>query len=163
MNDSYLIVRRVPYEEPHHTQLEIVVSNGAFSGSTDIYCNVSDLADIGRVLQTFPKVVGDEYKYEYGSSDPDSNFYRNFIIRFYAVGSCGSCALQVEINQNQSEPNEGVCRFSLKAEPASINRLGDLFVAFSELQHLEFKWIPNTDFAELYKEYQTQNVTSFNR
>ena len=154
MNSAYLIVRRLPYEEPYHTQLEIIASNGVFTGSTDIYCNVSDLSEIGGILQAFPKAIPDEYKYEYGSSDPAARFYRHFVFRAYTVGSWGKCALQVSINQNQSEPEEGICLFSIPAEPSSINRLGDLFVAFAKLQHLEFKWIPNSDENELYDQHQ---------
>ena len=74
MNECYLEIRRLPYEEPFCTQLEISASNGSFSGSTDIYCNVSDLADIGRALQTFPDSILAEYKYEYGSSDPNARW-----------------------------------------------------------------------------------------
>lgn len=153
-NSSYLRVRRLLYEEPYHTQLEINASNGVFTGSTDIYCNVSDLAEIGRALQTFPKAIGDEYKYEYGSSDPAVRFYRHFVLRVYTVGGWGKCALQVSMNENHSEPYEGVCLFSMPVEPSSINRLGNLFVAFGQLEHLEFKWIPNTDVAELYAQHQ---------
>lgn len=142
MNESYLEIRRIPYEEPFHTQLEIAASNGSFFGRTDIYCNVSDLAEIGRALQIFPRSIPAEYKYEYGSNDPDVRFYRHFVLRVYTVGSRGRCALQISINNNESEPEEGTCLFSISAEPASINRLGNLFLEFSKLQNLEFKWFP---------------------
>jgi len=154
MNDSYLRVRRLPDEEPYSTQLEIIASNGTFTGSTDFYCNVSDLTDIGRALQAFPQAIGDEYRYESGSSDPAARDYRHIVLRFYTVGSWGKCALQISINQNGSEPDEGICLFSIEAEPASLNRLGDLFVTFGQLQHLEFKWVPNSQIAELYEHYQ---------
>jgi hypothetical protein len=165
MNNAYLTVRRLPYEEPHHTQLEITASNGVFTGSTDIYCNVSDLSEIGKKLKAFPKTVPDEYKYEYGSSDPAARFYRHFVFRVYTVGSWGKCALQISINQNPSEPEEnqgeqegGVCLFSIPAEPASINRLGDLFITFGKLQHLEFKWVPDSDTNDLYEKHQYKNM-----
>jgi len=149
MNHEYLQVRRLPYEEPYHTQLEISASNGVFSGSTDIYCNVSDLAKIGCALQSFPKSIPDEYKYEYGSSDPAARSYCHFVLRVYTVGSWGHSALQISIKENLKEPEERICLFSIRSEPASINRLGDLFVAFSKLQHFEFKWMPNSDENEL--------------
>jgi hypothetical protein len=134
--------------------LEIVASNGSFTGSTDIYCNVSDLSDIGHALQAFPKSIPDEYKYEYGSSDPVVRFYRHFVFRVYTLSSWGKCALQLSMNQNETEPHEGVCLFSMPVESASISRLGELFLAFSKLQHLEFKWVPNTDIAELFEQCQ---------
>ena len=158
MNSAYLTVRRLPYEEPYDTQLEIIASNGVLYGSTDIYCNVSDLTEIGDALKAFPKSIPDEFKYEYGSSDPAMRFYHHFVLRVYTVGSWGKCALQISINQNQSEPEEGICLFSIPAEAASINRLGDLFVAFGKLQHLEFKWTPNSDDNELYEQHQHKST-----
>lgn len=140
---SLLVVRRYLYEEPHHTQLELVVSNGNFSGSTDIYCSVDDLSEIGKALRYFPAKVGDEYRYEYGSENPKERCYRYFLLRAYTTDSVGHCAIQFVINQNTVEPYEGVCRFSIVADAAAINRLGLLFEKFSELQNLEFKWTPD--------------------
>ena len=147
-----LIIRRYPYEEPYHLHLEFVVSNGSFSGATDIYCGVEELKEVGQALQKFPAKVGDEYRYEYGSEKPEDRFYRYFLIRAYTTDAVGHCALQFAINQNSDEPNEGMCRFSLWAEAASINRLGVLFEKFAELQHLELRWSP--DEALLFEDYQ---------
>ena len=141
--EPLIVVKRHPYEEPHHIHLEFVVSNGGFSGNTDIYCNVEDLKEIGQALQRFPATVGDDYRYEYGSEKPEDRFYRYFLLRAYTTDSVGHCAVQFIINQNSGEPDEGVCRFSIKAEPASINHLGALFERFSELRHLEFTWSPD--------------------
>lgn len=154
MNSAYIIVRRHLYEEPYNTQLEILVSNGSFAGGTDIYCNVSDLREIGKRLLEFPKFIGDEYVYEYGSSDSARRVYRHLILRAYTLDRSGHCALQIEMNLNRDEPEEGACRFSMKCEPNSLVRLGELFIAFERLEHLEFKWVPNTDIAELYEQHQ---------
>ena len=150
-----LIVRRYPYEEPHHTQLEFVVTNGSFGGSTDIYCNVENLKEIGVALQNFPVNIGDEYCYEYGSENPEDRFYRYFLIRAYTIDAAGHCAIQFVINRNSVEPDEGVCRFSIRADAASINRLGVLFEKFHELRHLELRWSPEE--AELFEDYQLKN------
>jgi hypothetical protein len=147
-----LIVRRYPYEEPHHIHLEFVVSNGIFGGATDIYCNVEDLKEMGKALQNFPTEISDEYCYQYGSENPEDRFYRYFLIRVYTTDSVGHCAIQFAINKNSIEPNEGICRFSVQADAASLNRLGVLFEKFHELRHLEFRWSPNE--AELFEEYQ---------
>jgi hypothetical protein len=149
-----LIVRRYPYEEPYHTQLEFVVSKGNFAGGTDIYCNVEDLKETGKALQNFPAQIGDEYRYEYGSENPEDRCYRYFLMRAYTTDGVGHCAVQFVINQNSVEPDEGVCRFSISADAASINRLGILFEKFHELRHLEFHWSP--DEAELFEDYQLE-------
>lgn len=154
MKKPYVIVRRHPYEEPHLTQLEIFASNGILTCSTDIYCNVTDLAEIGHALQKFPKVAGEEYQYDYGSEDPTQRCYRYFLLRVYTTDSVGHCALQIAMNQNREEPDEGICRFSIKSEAGSINRLGALFVRFGDLQHLELRWTPDSDDVDLYRQHQ---------
>ena len=149
---SLLIVKRYPYEEPYHTQLEFVATNGIFSGGTDIYCNVEDLEKIGKALQNFPKNSDDEFLFEYGSDKPEERFYRHFWFKAYVINSLGHCAIQFNINKNSDEPDEGVCSFSIATEAASINRLGKLFERFSELKHLEFRWTPTDE--EMFEAHQ---------
>jgi hypothetical protein len=60
---SQIIVKRYPYEEPYHLQLDFFATNGVFSGNTDFYCNAEDLKKIGKALQNFPAKIGDEYRY----------------------------------------------------------------------------------------------------
>ncbi len=154
MVDPFIIIRRRPYEEPYHTQLEITVSNGVFGGSTDIYCNVDDLAEIGCGLREFSAKISDDYRFEYGSENPATRFYRYFLLRAYALDSLGHCAIQFAMNLNEAEPNEGVCKLSIPAEPMAINRLGTLFESFGKLSHLELRWSPKH--GRLYDNYQDE-------
>ena len=140
MQKPYLIVRRHPYEEPYLTQLEINASNGIFCGTVDFYCNVEDLTEIGQQFKNFPQKIGDEYQYEYGSENPKDNYYSYFLFRVYTTDSLGHCAIQIAMNTNYIEPHEGSCKFSIKAEAAAINRLGELFERFGRLEHLELRW-----------------------
>ena len=151
---SYLIVRRYEYEEPHNTQLEFVISNGLFSGSKDIYCGVKQISDLGKALKIFPANIHDEYRFKYGSERTKDRYYRYFILRAYITDSLGHCAIQFHINQNMLEPHEGLCKFSIKADAAAINRLGDLFLKFSELRHLEFYWSPTDE--QLYEYHHSK-------
>jgi len=148
----FIVVRRYPYEEPHHTQLEFIASNGLFAGATDIYCNVEDIARIGSALQSFPAHIGDQFVYEYGNDNPEARFYRHFVMRAYTTDSVGHCAIQIAMNLNNTEPNEGLCQFSIQAEPSAIARLGRLFIQFAELQHLELHWSPAS--GELHHAHQ---------
>jgi hypothetical protein len=151
---TQIVVKRHPYEEPYHTQIEFIVSNGVFSGSTDIYCNVEDLKEIGKALQNFPNKIGDEYIYKYGSEKSEDRYYRHFWLKVYLIDSLGHCAIQFHINKNAEEPDEGICRFSILADTSAINNLGKLFERFSELKHLEFRWSPK-DF-ELFETHQIE-------
>lgn len=138
-----LNVKRQPYEEPYHTQLFVTVSNGQFAGTIDIYCNVEDIAEIGRGLRGFPTKIGDEFRYEYGSEAPGNRFYRYFLLRAYTVGGLGHCAVQVIINRNETGMNDSYCRFSFPVEANALNRLDALFEKFGKLEHMELDWSPS--------------------
>jgi len=133
-------VERFIYEELHPLHLQFSATNGVFSGSFDDYWGVGNLEEIGNGLTNFPKRIGDEYKYEAGSSRLEDNYAYHFILRAYTTGSSGHCALQFTINKNSSPPHEGICTFSIPAEVAAINRLGKLFCRFAKLEHHKFVW-----------------------
>lgn len=137
-----IIVKRYPYEEPYHIQLDFFVSNGRFNGNTDFYCNTEDLITIGQALLNFPLKIDDEFRYDPGSENPRDKCYDCFLLRVYTLDSVGHCAIQFAININGNELNKSACRFSIAADAASINRLGVLFEKFSRLEDLEFKWSP---------------------
>jgi hypothetical protein len=149
MSGSYVKIRRHPYEEPYHTQLEFFVSNGRFSSTFDLYCNVEDITLMGKALKGFPRNSKDEYSYIYGSDKLEDKFYRYFKWRVYITDLLGHCALQFIINLNGKEPQEGLSTFSIAAEAAAINRLGNLLEQFGELKHLELQW--NGVDGELYE------------
>lgn len=150
--EEKIIVKRYEYEEPHYLHLDFRISNANFTSSIDIYSSPEELKKIGQELASFPKKIGDEYRYVYGSEDPADRFYRYFHIKAYTTDLRGHCAIQFKIQLNQAEPNEGQSLFSLVAEPAEINRLGKVFIEFSKLKHKEFHWSPATD--EMFKERQ---------
>jgi len=138
--EPFIAVQRFPYEEPYHAHIHIDASNGQFGGAVDFYCNVEDLANIGRGLQNFPCKVPDEYRYENGSKDPAARVYSYLLIRAYTIDRVGHCALQISMSRNAIPPVEGMCEFSITAEPSAINRLGMLFERFAKLEHLELRW-----------------------
>jgi hypothetical protein len=43
-------------------------------------------------------------------------------------------------NNGRSAPDERASTFSIVAEPAAINRLGNLFLRFAKLEHRRFTW-----------------------
>jgi hypothetical protein len=111
------------------------------SGTLDYYCNADDLKIIGNGLANFPKHIGDEYKYEIGSPNPKDRWAYHFMLRAITINMSGHCALQVVMNNNRHEPPDACsCNFSIKAEPAAINRLGNLFLRFADLNYRKFTW-----------------------
>jgi hypothetical protein len=90
---------------------------------------------------SFPKKIGDEYKYEIGSPNPKDRWAYHFVLRAITLDRSGHCALQIVMNNNRHQPpDECYCSFSIKADPAAINRLGNLFLRFAKLQHSKFIW-----------------------
>jgi hypothetical protein len=138
----FIRVRRYPYEEPYHTQVVFHASNGLFIGSTDIYCGVADLEDIGSALAVFPRKIPDEFRFEHGSEQPGKRFYRFFLLRAFTTDSAGHCAIQFRMNLNKTEPEDGMCGFSIRTEAARINRLGALFLRLHKSSRGELRWGP---------------------
>ncbi len=76
-----ITVERFPYDDNClHVQFE--ATNGLMSGKLDYYCAPDDLQKIGNGLVNFPQKIGDEYKYELGSSKRE----RQLGLSFYAKG-----------------------------------------------------------------------------
>ncbi|WP_397383879.1 hypothetical protein [Prosthecobacter sp.] len=145
-------IQRFPYEEPYHVQLNLSAENGRFSGGLDFYTGVQCLKQFAADLQNFPKHIGDEAEFKYGSPRKEDRMYRHLVIRAYTIGGVGRCAIQFTFNNHEDEPDEGCASFSILADAVAINRLGKLLEKFSELQHLELFWSPYEE--ELYTELQ---------
>ena len=140
MNPPFIIIHRHPYEEPYHLNLVISASNGVMSGTLEYYCNAEDLDEVGGKLAVFPERREDTYAYELGSPRPEDRFAFHFALRTSTLDSAGHCALQLTMNNNRPSPDDVSCSFSIRAEPAAINRLGRLIMAFGELKHSELRW-----------------------
>jgi len=140
MPQSSITLRRIPDEEPYQVRLKFAATNGNFSGFLEYYCNTDDLHKIGFNLSSFPKQIGDEFRYEIGSPKPESRWAYHFVLRAYTLNSRGNCAIEVIINNNQEKPDASSCDFSIPIEPAAINRLELLFTRFAKLEHRKFVW-----------------------
>lgn len=140
MNPPFIVIHRHPYEEPYHLNLVISASNGEMRGTLEYYCNAADLKDVGSRLAAFPQKTEDSYVYELGTPRPEDQFAFHFAIRISSLDSAGHCALQLTMNNNRPSPDDLSCSFSIRAEPAAINRLGRLLTAFGDLKHSELRW-----------------------
>src|SRR5580765_1020838 len=98
MTPPFIVIRRFPYEEPHHLNLVISASNGAASGKLEYYCNAEDLVEIGRKLAAFPANGKDTYCYELGSPLTQDKFAFHFALQAISLDSTGHCAIQLTMN-----------------------------------------------------------------
>jgi hypothetical protein len=140
MNAVGIQLKRYPYEEPYHLHLVFSASNGLFEGHLEFFCNATGIKELGTALHSFPNKIPDAYSYEIGSAQKENNSAYYFALHAYTTDMSGRCALQIVVDNNQDKPDEGACRFSIKAEPSAINRLGKLLLTFSEMKHQTLNW-----------------------
>jgi hypothetical protein len=111
-------------------------SIGDCHDDTSLDCGEGNFKEIGNALRVFPKKRPDEYsctlESEYGSGD--------FKLHAYA-DKLGHTNLEIVIER--ADNNER--RFLIPAEPAAIQRLGELFLKFSKPKYRLGIWSLNPD------------------
>lgn len=138
MEKSGIKISRYPYEEPYHLNLRIEASNGRFSGNLEYYCNADDLKTLGQQLADFLGSRTDEIIYELGSEKPEDRFA--FFLSLRVKAFSGYCAVSVRLSNNRRCGDLEISEFSIRAEVASLNRLGRMFIHFGRLEHLGLHW-----------------------
>ncbi len=140
MSDAGIKLTRTPYEEPYHVRLLITASNGRIRGELEYYCNASDLQELGAQLRDYSGSRDNEIVYELGSEKPEDRFAFFLSLRVKAINSRGHCCVSVRLNNNDSGPERELAEFSISAEVADVNRLGELLTGFGQLRHRRLIW-----------------------
>ena len=132
---------RFPYEEPYHIQLLLEAGNGMQHASIEYYTNAHDLPELGAALVQFPFTDTREHIYEIGSEDPATRCAYHIRLRFFLIRPTGACGIEVRFNNNRLEaPYRETADFTIQAEVAGINRLGQLLKDFGRLEHRVLEW-----------------------
>lgn len=137
-----LKIVRHPYEEPHLLNLSMVVSNGRQVATIEFYINRDTLTEWAGVLEGFPRHRDDVSVWETGSERPEDRWAYYLKLRVFTTDSAGHCAIHVRLNNNAKLPDLEISEFCIRAEAASLNRLGRLFHEFSRLEHEVLIWTP---------------------
>ncbi|GEQ87417.1 hypothetical protein ULMS_29250 [Patiriisocius marinistellae] len=116
----------------------IFVDNGICSVGIEVYEYDDAFQKFAEELITFPKNVNDEVKFEIGEKDKKWAFY--FMIKVYCYLRNGQSALKIDAWNNGDEETEYNASFTLKAEPASLNRLGNSLKNWNPKSYQEFEW-----------------------
>ncbi|MDQ3622119.1 MAG: hypothetical protein M3463_06480 [Verrucomicrobiota bacterium] len=140
MNAPGIRFTRHPYEEPYHLNLQLEASNGRVHGGLDYYCNAEDLKILGKQLVDFTGADNHEVVYELGSEKPIDRFAFFLSLRVKPLDSSGHCAVQIRLKNYEEPPSREVMEFSIRANVADLNRLGNLLVGFGRLQHRVLEW-----------------------
>ncbi|PTY37284.1 hypothetical protein BGP77_03000 [Saccharospirillum sp. MSK14-1] len=129
-------------------------SNGSVSTRFEYYANAGSLKEIAERLESFPQNSRDVYLYELGSEKPEDKFAYYFRLRAFTTNLLGKTALQVRFNNNEDLPNREVVEFCIQAEPSAINRLGELFRKFANLNQEYLAWSDSESFIGDKSEYE---------
>ena len=140
MNGPGIRITRYPYEEPYHLHLHIQASNGRVQGCLEFYCNADDLKTFGKQLVDFTGSRSRAIVYELGSEKPSDRFAFFLSLRVRPLDSSGHCAVQIHLNNNEEPPSRELMEFSIRANVADLNRLGNLLMGFGRLQHRVLEW-----------------------
>ena len=143
---NHLRIERIPYEEPYHVQLAWDISNGNITALFDYYDNADSLKEIGKRLYEFPSHKNDVFLYEIGSEKPEDRFAYYFRLRAFMTDARGNSAIQIRFSNNRDLPYREIIEFCIRTEPAAINRLGKLFMAFANLEHEYMAWSDSESF-----------------
>jgi hypothetical protein len=150
---------RYPYEEPYHVQLLLEASNGRQHASIEYYTNAHGLPELGAALMDFPFTATREHIYEIGSEDAATRWAYHIRLRFFVIRPTGTCGIEVRFNNNRPEaPYRETADFTIEAEVAGINRLGQLLMDFGRLDHRILEW-DGID-GHLLQPEETKQVTS---
>jgi hypothetical protein len=138
---SLLKLTRYPYEEPYHVQLLLEASNARQHATIEYYDSVQDLSKLGDELIQFPFTPTQEYTYEIGSEDSAKRCAYHIRLRFFLISPRGACGIEVRFSNNRPEaPFRETAEFTIQAEVAGVNRLGELLKDFGKLRHRVLEW-----------------------
>ena len=138
--NSYLRITRHPYEEPYHLNLVIEASNGRLHGALEVYVSSQDLSELPSSLRGFPSKNNETVRWELGSERPSDRSDYYFRLQALKVSAYGQCAIALRFNNNRPPPECEIVEFSIRAEPADIERLTRLLDQFSGLEHSVLEW-----------------------
>lgn len=134
-----LIVRRHPYEEPFHTEFEVIASDGGFAGRVRFFTPADTFITIASGLIAFCDDPTSEFIYR---SDGRGSAFR-LICR--STNRTGNCALEIDMRTDAAHPFEGSCLLTLHSDIGAILKLGVRLREFGRLTHEELHWLPNGD------------------
>ena len=134
-----LTLRVLPYDDSA-LRVEMHASNGAFAATQEFYCHPEDIRKFGGRLREFPTGPQDQVVWEIGSSDP--KWAHHVRLRAYLVDALGHSALEVLADNRRNPPHRGTAEFSIRSDPASLNRLGNALVAWSKNYSRPLEWEP---------------------
>ena len=117
-----LVIEAV-WDDPDMLEVRVAVSNGSFSGQTNVYVGLGDLAVAADLLAGFPTNPRDERRVSWGSEEPESRLGRVELL-FRCRTGAGHLVLAAEVTSSDmgaAETGQTV-RLQLPFEAAGLDR-----------------------------------------
>ena len=121
-------------------KIEIHLNNGLSASTLEFYCYDEQLNEFGIGLSKFPKSITDMVTYEGGEKGDKWAFY--LFICALCDKQTGRSTIKIETSNNGIDNPYFHSEFEIKAEPASINRLGQSLRYWNPLEIKELEWNP---------------------
>jgi hypothetical protein len=129
-------------DEDQMIQFEITISNGNALTSLVFYGYSGSFTSFGEKLSEFPKNLEDKVIYELGEEKGKGikNYAYYLLLNAFCFDSAGQTAIKVITNNNRDIPDFSRTEMFLKAEPISLNRLGQSLKTWNPENDKEFEW-----------------------
>jgi hypothetical protein len=122
-------------------RFDVTISKGKIETHSHFYADVDTWKQFGEQLTTFPKNVADKEVFDASYNGP----YRDsLLLEAYCYNTQGHTAVRVSADNNEPPPNRCQLDFSIPAEAASINRLGQLLLNWQVENDSEIIWEAQT-------------------
>ena len=117
-------------------EFSVTISKGSFEFSMYFYGNVGEWMALGKQLTTFPLNIADQARFEIGSQSS----LIHLALNAYCYDEKRHTALGVIMGKNDGEPHRYRFDFSIPAEVASINQLGQCLLNWKVENGSEIIW-----------------------
>lgn len=125
------------------TTFDIVISQGTVQTHVCFWGETSLFQQFGQELTAFPKSISDGVEIEIGQIGLGS--YQNYLLlRAYCYDANGHSALKIVTHNNEAEPQTQRIEFSIPAEAAALNRLGNQLKSWEPAVTPELAWKAQT-------------------
>ena len=122
-------------------QYVIKLSSELCSTSLDFYAHANIFKAFGTALTGFPKDVNDVVVFQLGKDDPKYSDYLN--LKAFCYDGSGYSAIRVVAVNNAKGAYSYRTEFSIFAEAASLNMLGESLIKWNPELEAEFYWESN--------------------
>jgi hypothetical protein len=116
---------------------DVTISKGAIKTHLFFYGDTETWKSFGEQLIAFPQHIEDYPTFVMGD---DESFIPLLVLTAYCYNAQGHAALRVVTDNKESNPDLCRLEFSVKAEVASINRLGKLLSSWQVEDGSEIVW-----------------------